>query len=193
MFKRLAVLLVFVAVGCVNPTPCPTTPTPIPTSTPSPLMWDGRMSELGMYVLDMPGDWDLEAAWITVAGDWDTAPQWAKDRYPWENLGGDQHAYGLAYTKTGLVQTDKGFLLIWPDGAANTTAQSSSHPYWGNLPVWAGFDWSVTPGPYSWETYGGDRIVGLGMPYPPLPWEVSSSAVLGGVHVSFFAVWRERQ
>ena len=191
----LVVALLLVLAGCNDPcTPCPTTPTPIPptpTATPAPTMWDGRLSELGLYVLDMPGVWDLEAAWITVAGDWATAPQWAKDRYPWANLGGDHHAYGMAIDKNGVIRSDAGFVLLWPDGGDQRTPQECSHPEWANLALYAGFDWSQTPGPYTWEKFGGDRLVGLGMPYPPLPWQAGAYA-MGGVHVSFFGVWRER-
>jgi len=202
VMKRLMIpivlLFALLLTGCPSPTVCPppivvtATPTALPpTPTPVAIRWDSRLSELGLYVLDMPGDWDLEAAWLTVAGDWATAPQWAKDLYPWNNLGGDRHAYGLAYTAAGNIQTDKGFRLSWPDGAAMVTADSSGHPYWANLPLQEGFDWAQTSGPYSWDTYGGDQVVGLGMPYPPLPWQPQASA-LGGVHVSFFAVWRQR-
>jgi len=76
---------------------------------------------------------------------------------------------------------------------------------WANLPISAGFDWAQATGPYTWQKVGNaDKLCGLGLPYPPLPWEgvmswqgeydegrtLSEARAAGGVHVSFFGVWR---
>ena len=64
---------------------------------------------------------------------------------------------------------------------------------WANAEVWEGYDWNERPGPYWWQKLGdADILHGLGMPYPPMPWEPQSMHAEGGVHISFFCVWRER-
>lgn len=199
----VGILLALAIAGCPEtPTapPCPTcAPTCAPTATatvapptptPVPITWDSRLSDLGVTIEFTGGAWDLEAAWITINGNWDTAPQWAKERYPWTNLGGDHHAYGMAIDGNGVIRSDAGFILQWPDGADQRTPDQCSHPQWANIPLYAGYDWSASTGPYSWGKFGGDELHGLGLPYPPLPWDAEATA-LGGMHVSFFGVWRE--
>lgn len=203
--------------GCgEEPTPCPACPTSVPTSVPCPtetaipeatatpeatptaiptpsptpviILWDGRLTQLGVSI-EENGKHDLVAAWITVNGDWASAPDWAKNKYPWANLGCDHCTYGLFYNEDGTINNQAGFVLWWPDGANQTTADTSSHPYWANFPIYAGYDWSVVSGPYDWYKYDGDKLKGVGLPYPPLPWQ--EVAVMGGVHLSFFGVWEE--
>ena len=197
--------MIALVISCTGDvTPCPTcqptvTVTPEPTETPVPsvLLWDARLTQLGLFWEDISETRNLEAAWITINGDWSTAPSWAKERYPWGNLGGDHNAYGLYYNADGTINPGAGMVLQWPhpffEDGNQTTANQSSHPFWANFPLYAGFNWQETYGPYSWEAYSGDRLVGLGLPYPPLPWQPSGEAYTqGGVHVSYFGVWREQ-
>lgn len=195
----LGIMLISACYVGPAPTPCPTcAPTSVPTATvePQDVLWDERLTELGLFWEDLSDERNLEAAWITVNGDWGTAPQWAKDKYPWANLGGDHNAYGMYYNADGSINPEAGFVLQWPypvfEDGNQTTAVQSSHPYWANFPLYAGYDWQKAIGPYTWEVYSGDRLVGLGLPYPPLPWEaVRDVHAMGGVHVSYFGVWRE--
>jgi len=178
-------------------------------------LFDPRLTQLGVTIehADYSAEhWRLIAAWLTVNGNWDDVPHWAKV-YQLDTLGGDRHVFGRAYNKDGTIAPYAGFWLEWPDGDDMRTPEPDG---WANLPISAGFDWAQTTGPYSWQKVGNsDKLVGLGLPYPPLPWETSSlpdnravgadgsvllsyeqgthwTAVyaLGGVHVSFFGVWR---
>jgi hypothetical protein len=155
------------------------------------LLWDPRLTELGITV--QPADyeqphWRLLAAWLTVNGSWDDVPDWAR-QWQLDTLGGDHHCFGRALDLYGNPYAGAGFVLQWPDGAAQRTPEADR---WANIPIEAGFDWTVGAGPYSWAKYGNaDVLMGLGLPYPPLPWELNAIAALGGVHVSYFGVWQE--
>ena len=164
------------------------------------LLFDPRLTQLGVTVT--PADrtqphWALKAAWLTVNGSWDDVPQWAR-QWQLDTLGGDHHCFGRALDPYGNAYAGAGFVLSWLDGAVQRTPETDR---WANIPIEAGFDWSVRAGPYSWGKYGNAEVLqGLGLPYPPLPWERISLSDLydlgdvhasGGVHVSYFAVWQE--
>jgi len=157
-----------------------------------PALWDERLTQL--HVRLVPADcsepcWRLKAAWITVNGDWDDVPGWA---LAWrrDTLGGDHHVFGRAEQANGAAIMSASFELSWPDGADRRSPESDG---WANMPIYAGFDWSQTEGPYGWAHVGnGDRLQGVGLPYPPLPWETAQSGLAGpsgGMHVSYFGVW----
>ena len=166
--------------------------------------FDERLSDLNLYVekcVRTQTHWLLESAWITINGDWNTAPPVVKDWYPWGNLGGDHHAYGMCYEAdrdefggfvgTWHIAAEAGFGLLWPEDG-HLAVTTDSEPYeWANAELYAGYDHKAGHvGPYNWQKIGNsDLLVGLGMPYPPLPWQ--EVAAMGGVHVSFFGVWRE--
>jgi len=178
-------------------TPSPTwtpTPTNTPTATPTPL-WDDRLTQLRASVeqgdASQPG-WRLKAAWLTVNGNWDDVPAWAQ---PWrlDTLGGDHNVFGRAQEPDGTPNMSAVFELSWPTGAAQ---QSTEPNGWANLPIGpSGYDWQETEGPYGWKkTRNADKLKGLGLPYPPLPWEMAQSRLAapdGGVHVSYFGVWEQ--
>jgi hypothetical protein len=130
----------------------------------------------------------LKAAWVTVAGNWHDVPSWA---LPWQqdSLGADHHAYGRAEMPNGEPVMGARFELSWPDGAAETSSEPNG---WANVPIYAGYDWTSTDGPYGWKQAGdADKLQGLGLPFPPPPWESRLRSVTGGVHVSFFGVWEQ--
>lgn len=186
--------------------------------------WDHRLSALGVGI--EPADYTQEhrrikAAFITVDGNWDDVPDFAR-QYQQDTLGGATHAFGRLLDRDGNVEPEAGFGLVWPGGSDSRTPEPNG---WANMLITAGYDWSKDLGPYSWLTHGNaDKLVGIGLPYPPLPWQpVSRAGVgggvtitayaeflqpsqlamwridnlntldlgpLGGVHVSFFAVWQ---
>jgi hypothetical protein len=183
-----------------TPTPTPSsTATPSPTATNSPtptptptMLWDDRLTQLGVQRVAADCSqpcWRLKAAWITVNGSWDDVPGWAK-RWQQDTLGGDHNVFGRAEQPDGAPIMSASFELSWPSGADRRSPEPNG---WANLPIYAGYDWSQTQGPYGWaQAPNGDKVQGVGLPYPPLPWEVGQThlaAPSGGVHVSFFGVW----
>jgi len=192
-------------VVCPTPEPCATcapwptstptaaaqpTVTPTPTAippTPQVILWDDRLTQLGVTIdYAESADFTISAAWLTVDGNWDDVPIWAKK---WQNdtLGGAYNAYGRLEYPDGKPTMGAGFVLSWPGGADQRTPETNG---WANIPITAGFDWSATAGPYTWAKYGNaDKLVGIGLPYPPLPWQIGEMYALGGVHTSFFVVY----
>lgn len=166
--------------GCLPCPPCPECPeaTPAPTATAPPAMlcWDPRLAELGVTVERRSGNYWLAGAWLTINGNWDDVPACAK---PWQSdvLGGDHHLYGRLETAAGTA-LDNTFVVAWGSGPEDGDARTPEWPAgWANIPI-AGQNWDPNegPGPYTWFCFGGDRLVGLGMP--------------NNHHYSFFGVWR---
>ena len=155
--------------------------------------WDTRLDSLRVRVDKGQVDytkthWRIIAAWLTSVGNWDDVPTFAK-KYQLDTLGGDHHAFGQARYSHGSVAAGAGFVLSWPDGAAQRTPELDG---WANIPLEAGFDPLVTSGPYAWQKYGNaESLVGLGLPFS-LPWK-SGASIAGGNHVSYFAVWQETE
>jgi hypothetical protein len=137
-----------------------------------------------------PG-WRLKAAWLTVDGNWDDVPSWAM---PWrqDTLGGDHNAFGRAENPDGSPFMSASFELRWPDGSDQRQPEPNG---WANLPLYGGYDWQVAQGGYEWQKTGNaDVLKGLGLPYPPLPWQMAQACLAapeGGVHVSYFGVWEQ--
>ena len=154
--------------------------------------WDPRLTQLGLTV--EPADrtkahWRMVAAWLTVAGNWDGVPDFARP-YQQDVLGGDHHVFGMALDTFGNPISDAGFVMMWADGGDQRTPVDCGRPDWADLPIYAGYDWAQTSGPYTWQKFGNaDKLCGVGLPYPPLPWQPQGDAYpAGGVHVSFFYV-----
>ncbi len=187
----------------VPPGYCPCTPTPEPTATcpaycgvpptatpaveatatatavPPAILWDQRLTDLGITVMQRNGNYRMVAAWLTINGQWDDVPEWAH-RWQQDTLGGDHHLFGRLETPAGVAIMDKSFFIAWPQ--PNYTAGDSRVPEpdgWANIPM-AGQNWQPAngPGPYDWWVDSGDKLVGLGMPW--------------NYHYSFFAVWQPR-
>ncbi len=162
---------------------------------PEPIL-DPRIKQLRVWIekADRTQDyWELTHAWVTVNGSWDDVPQEFK-KFQKDTLGGDHHCFGMAINKDGSVAPGAGFYLTWPDQAQEDIKMRTPHADgWASDELWASFNWRETPGPYVWQKFGNaDKLHGLGMPWPPLPWETSDASVMGGVHVTFFGVWQER-
>jgi len=171
--------------GCNPSTPCPTCPTCVPTptvpaatptATPIPILWDERLTEIGVTVNRVSGArYVLVAAWLTKNGSWDDVPAWAK-QWQLDSLGGDHNAFGRCLDKVGNV-VQKTFVLSWPSGSDSRTPESDG---WANLPLSGNYwDPAKGPGAYTWTALNGDVLVGIDMPHN---W-----------HWSFFGVWQERQ
>jgi len=159
------------------------------------LLWDPRLSQLGVTIRDCDKSllhWKLLAAWLTVNGSWDDVPDWAR-QWQLDTLGGAQHSFGRALDQNGDVCPTAGFMLKWPGMTSEDQKWRLPHADgWANDELWNGYDWAQTSGPYSWNKAGNaDVLCGLGLPYPPLPWQPSGVYAEGGVHVSYFAVWQE--
>jgi len=197
----IALVALFVSLaltGCPdNQTPCPTCgPTCVPTATvipptatPSSVLWDGRLTQLGvgLHEIDcatVPECWKVKAAWITVSGSWDDVPAFAK-QWQQDTLGGDHHVFGRAEYSNGDVAKGAGFYLLWDGGYDMRTPEADG---WANLPIFAGYDWAQGSGGYSFQKVNGDILTGIGLPYT-LPWESSGASAMGGVHISVFSVW----
>ena len=157
--------------------------------------FDPRLVRLGVTV--EPADytqphWRLQAAWLTVSGSWDDVPAFARP-YQRDYLGGDHHVFGMARDLLGYTLPGAGFVLVWPDGAAQRTPADSDRVDWADCPIYAGYDWAQMAGPYAFGKFGNaDKLCGLGLPFPPLPWQPQGDAYAeGGVHVSVFGVWQE--
>lgn len=177
------VLLVLLVTGCRPCPPCPECPTPavptatptvVPTATPQTILWDSKLSELGVTVQFVSGaKYRLISAWTTENGSWDNVPDWAR-QYQLDTLGGDHHVFGRCLDVNGNA-IGKTFMLSWPDGADGRTPEQDG---WANLPL-GGQNWNPAngQGPYKWEALDGDKLVGLGLPL--------------NHHWSFFGVWKE--
>ena len=157
--------------------------------------FDPRLVRLGVTV--EPADytqphWRLQAAWLTVSGSWDDVPAFARP-YQRDYLGGDHHVFGMARDLLGYTLPGAGFVLVWPDGAAQRTPADSDRVDWADCPIYAGYDWAQMAGPYAFGKFGNaDKLCGVGLPFPPLPWQPQGDAYAeGGVHVSVFDVWQE--
>jgi len=160
---------------------------------------DPRCVQLGME-LRPPEDtqrlhWELSHIWITEHGSWDGVPDWARP-YQNDHLGGDHHVYMLAYRVHGSLAKEADlFMLRWPDSAYKFSPKPA-HGWWGNAVLEAGFDWQAgQAGPYSAQmtALSSTLVQGIGLPYPPYPWDESATAHTpsGGVHTSFFLVFQE--
>lgn len=190
----LLIALVILLVGCTICPPCPECPicppcetaTPAPTATATatpvpdkPACWDAKLDELGVTVERRNGSLELIAAWTTQYGSWEVVPACAK-QYQNDTLGGDHHAYGMALDRNGQPIFEReepfAFALVWPDGGDTRQPEPTG---WANL-ILAGQNWNPAdgPGPYTLFVYGGDKLVGIGMPH--------------NHHWSFFGVWAER-
>lgn len=147
---------------------------PEPPAEPEPLI-DDRVKALGVTIQKRNGGWRLHALWMTENGSWDTVPAWAK-QWQRDTLGGDHHCYGRC--EAAPVQNQ--FALVWPPfGEDDGCIRTPEGDGWANA-IMAGQNWNPAngQGPYHWFCYGGDKVVGLGMPH--------------NHHVSFFAVWTLR-
>jgi hypothetical protein len=159
---------------------------------------DERLEQLGCWIEDPPDTtrlhWDISHAWITVDGNWDDVPEWAKP-FQNDNLGGATHGFMLGIGTDGeRDQQEKLFVQGWPDGYA-TFSPLPEHDWWGNCLLTAGFNWKETTGPY-WlqaNAISSAKLCGVGLPWPPLPWQPSGVLAQGGCHVSFFVVMQETE
>lgn len=185
MKRALALILVVLLLAACQPCPpcpeCPTpvsptaTPTVMPTPAPPTLLWDSKLSDLGVTVQYVAGArYRLIAAWTTQSGSWDGVPDWAR-QWQLDTLGGDHHAFGRCLDVGGNA-IGKTFMLSWPGGADSRTPEADG---WANIPL-AGQNWNPAngPGPYTWEALKGDKLVGIGLPL--------------NNHWSFFGVWQEQ-
>jgi len=166
-----------------------------PTATATPtrvILWDDRLTQLRVHLVEADCSepcWRLKAAWLTVNGNWDDVPDWAR-QWQQDTLGGDHHVFGRAEEPNGDPIMNGSFELFWPTGGDRRPPEPNG---WANLPLYAGYNWLETEGPYGWrQVENGDTLQGVGLPYPPLPWEPHSASLTGpagGVHVSYFGVW----
>jgi len=165
-----------------TPTPAAPTVTVTPTATyeptPTPyvqkVLWDSRLTELGVSITPSSGKYRLIAAWLTKNGNWDDVPDWAH-QWQLDTLGGDHHVFGRCLDAAGNPIA-KTFQLSWPGGSDGRTPEADG---WANLPM-AGQNWNPAngPGPYTWYALNGDKLSGVGMPL--------------NNHWSFFGVWQEQ-
>lgn len=158
--------------GCGGPM---VTPTPEATATPEPeaILWDPRLDELGLTVERRQGEYQLIAAWVTINGNWDDVPEWAHF-WQMDTLGGDHMFFGRAEDADGKPIAGATIAMVWPSGGDTRTTDGTG---WGNL-VLAGQGWDPAQGqgPYTGFAFGGDKLIGMGMPWN---W-----------HYSFFGVWQ---
>ena len=157
---------------------------------------DPRCTLLGIRVTEPPDTtrvhWRATHVWLTVNGNWDDVPQWAKP-FQKNYLGGATNIFMLGYKLDGTpTQSKVIFIQGWPDGIAKFSPEAGNG-YWGNAMLVAGFDWSKTTGPYygQMNAISTSVVRGMGLPYPPLPWETADAQAEGGVHVSYFIVMQE--
>lgn len=166
-----------------------------------PDFWDERLDLLGVTIESADHTkehWYLEAGFIIPSGSWGeygdgTVPLWAWNYHA--DIGGDTTVYGRAY-ENGEIATEAGFFMVWPDMDKPPVMRlaNPADGWYANDHLQAGFDWSKTSGPYSWQKYGNADIVhGLGLPYPPLPWEAGAPQAAGGVHVGYVFNWIKRE
>ena len=150
--------------------------------------WDPRLDQLHVLVDRSGVDtsrtwWRVAHAWLTVNGSWESAPACAK-RWQRDTLGGDHHIYAAVDLGAGL-HCGAQLAFGWP---GETVYRLTEADCWANIPIQAGYDWSKGPGPYwagRWDN--SERLVGMGLPYPPLPWQMGVGPE-GGVHVSYFVI-----
>ena len=171
--------------GCPPCRPTPTATCPpcwddgTPTPEPVAVLWDERLTQLGLRVHAQESNrYGIVAAWVTIDGQIDSAPAWAQAWYTstFPEAGGDHHAFG------SVIDIERGimagtFVLSWSGGAAERAPEPSG---WANIPLYAGYhpDRGEVGG-YTWAVVGGDELVGLGLP--------------GNRHYSFFVVWKLRE
>lgn len=181
---------------------------------------DDRCTQLGLTV-EPPKEtdglhWELSHLWLTENGGWDDVPDFARP-YQNDHLGGDHHVYVLGHRLSGLLAVEPDlFVLGWPDGH-HKFSPKAEHDWWGNAVINAGFDWGKVSGPYyaQMNAMYSSVVRGIGLPYPPYPWETSHAAlamppkprhywdektmvgdkvaenIMGGLHTSFFLVFQE--
>uniref|UniRef100_A0A6M3K766 Uncharacterized protein n=1 Tax=viral metagenome TaxID=1070528 RepID=A0A6M3K766_9ZZZZ len=158
---------------------------------------DPRCKQLNIEIVP-PGDtnrvhWELKYLWLTQDGNWDEVPDFAQ---PFQNnhLGGATHIYALGIYRDGsIAKKDKLFVHGW-DGEYAFFSPVPEHDWWGNVIINAGFDWrNGGTGPYfvMMNSVSTSIAKGLGLVYPPTPWEGGDASAMGGVHVSYFAVFQE--
>jgi len=158
---------------------------------------DPRCEALGMTIVEPPDTtrthWDISHVFLTVNGDWtDPAmPEWALP-FQNDNLGGATHGFMLGFGSDGRRQDENLFLQGWPDGHAFFSPHKE-HDWWGNCLCTSGYNWQETAGPYYLQAnaVSSAKLCGVGLPYPPLPWEPGGLAATAGVHVSTFVVMQE--
>lgn len=160
---------------------------------------DPRCVELGITVTPPPDvtrlHWRATHVWMTVNGSWEGVPQWAKP-FQADYLGGATHIFMLGLEIGGTPTLTKDiFIQGWPDGMAKFSPEEGNGR-WGNAIISAGFDWSKTTGPYYAQAnaISSSVVHGLGLPYPPLPWQMAQTVQaqpLGGVHCSYCIVLQE--
>ena len=157
---------------------------------------DPRIELLGMTIEEPPDTtrthWDISHAWITVNGNWDDVPDFALP-FQNDNLGGATHGFMLGIGLNGQRRQDeKLFLQGWPGNYAFFSPHKE-HDWWGNCLCTAGYNWQAATGPY-WlqaNSVSSAKLCGVGLPFPPLPWEPGAAKAQGGVHVSTFVVMQE--
>ena len=159
---------------------------------------DPRCEALGMTIVEPPDTtrthWDITHVWLTVNGNWDDVPTWAKP-FQNDNLGGATHGFMLGFGIDGQRRQDADlFLQGWPDGHAFFSPHKE-HDWWGNCLCTSGYNWQETAGPYYLQAnaVSSAKLCGVGLPFPPLPWQPQASEISdqGGVHVSTFVVMQE--
>jgi hypothetical protein len=150
-----------------------TPPPPPPVVTP--IEWDPLLTELGLTVEVRNGEFGLVAAWLTVNGSWDSVPDFAR-KWQMNTLGGDHMFFGRSEDVGGAPLSGTTFAMVWPSGGDTRVTDNTG---WANN-VLAGQNWDPKngPGPYTGFMFGGDKLIGAGMPHN---W-----------HWSFFGVWRRR-
>jgi len=157
---------------------------------------DPRCEALGMTIVEPPDTsrthWDISHVFLTVNGSWEDVPSWAK-QFQNDNLGGATHGFMLGIGLDGARRQDeKLFMQGWPDGYAFFSPHRE-HDWWGNCLCTAGYDWAETTGPYYLQAnaVSSAKLCGVGLPFPPLPWQPGAAHAEGGVHVSTFVVMQE--
>lgn len=166
-------------VTATNTPAAPPSPTPTATADAPAILWDERLSEIGLSVERRAGEYELIAAWLTINGNWDNVPAWA---HTWQNdtLGGDHNGFGRFENADGTPIQGATLALTWANDTEGDTRISDATG-WNNLVISASsptWDPAKQQGPYKLWAFGGDKLVGLGLPF--------------NQHYSFFGVWRRR-
>ena len=158
---------------------------------------DPRLELLGLTIEEPPDTtrthWDIATAWLTVNGNWNDVPDFAKP-YQNDNLGGATHGFVLGIGLDGQRRQDeKLFLQGWPGGNHALFSPHKEHDWWGNCLCTAGFNWKTATGPYHLQAnaVSSAKLCGVGLPWPPLPWQPGAVSAQAGVHVSYFVVMQE--
>jgi hypothetical protein len=154
------------------------------------LLIDQRITQLGAIVdrrsvSDQEPYWRITHAWVTINGNWDDVPGFAKP-FQQDTLGGAHHAY-CACTLDSELHQGAGFVLE----NGGLTSREATDDGWADFVIGpSGYDWKQARGPYSIRKIGNAEILrGVGLPYPPLPWQ-DGIVTAGGVHVSWFCIWQ---